>query len=79
MSKERLYLQCGNDDKGCQVVALTGEQTLTITNFDDWAGCSETGFGESVTTELSRADASNLRDLLNLWLEGDQPASAGRG
>lgn len=69
MEGERVLFEAGNDDLGCQIIATHGEGRITISNNDDWCGDSISGFGATVSVELSREDVSRLQEFLNIWLE----------
>jgi hypothetical protein len=66
--QERLFFETDKEDPSCQAVAFKGAETMTISNNNDWCGDTETGFGATVSIDLTRADAMRLRDMLNKWL-----------
>lgn len=67
MHKDRLFFEAGNDDLGLQVVSTEGG-SISFSINDEWCGSTETGFGATVTVDITKDDAIRLRDLLTEWL-----------
>ena len=66
MEKKRFFFEAGNDDKGLQVVETTGGK-LSFSANNDWCGSTETGFGATVTVDITKEDAKRLLELLTKW------------
>jgi hypothetical protein len=56
-----------DSDPGLQVVV--SEEGLSFSNQDDWCGCTETGFGATVSVQLSRVQVAELHASLGRWLD----------
>lgn len=69
MKKERLFFSAGEAGyKDLQVVAFTGGDTVSFSAEDEWCGCTETGFGATVSVDINRNDAEKLVEMLTKWL-----------
>ena len=65
---ERFFFETDAKDPSCQFVGNADEDTATISNNDDWCGDTESGFGATVSIQLTRDDARRLRDAIDAWL-----------
>ena len=67
MEKERLFFEAGNENWGLQVVE-TIDGNLGFSANNEFCGSSETGFGATVTVDITKEDAKRLIELLNKWV-----------
>lgn len=73
---ERILFEAGDavngiDYLGIQIVGEIGGERLAISCNDEWCGSTETGFGATVSLDISKQDARRLRNYLNQYL-GDE-------
>lgn len=60
MAFENVF-KIGDGDRGCDSIEATLHRTsITLEIEEPWAGCTETGFGQSCTITLNAAEARAL-------------------
>ncbi len=65
---KRFFFETEVEDPGCNFIAQEGAEIATITNHSDWCGDTESGFGATVSIEITRDDAKRLAHTLLEWV-----------